>query len=89
MNLTPIKANMTELRILRNNEVVRILFSYQTPVALQSQSLGLMKTSQKWSRTTSKHITQWINEMHGGMVPREMGQEYFDTFMNDLKVGGK
>jgi hypothetical protein len=43
-----------------------VLFSYQTPVAVSignpSKSVGLVgvyKTSEKYSRTTSKHINAW------------------------------
>ena len=37
-----------------------ILFSYQTPVAYHQFGVGYFKTSTYWSRTTSKHITQWL-----------------------------
>lgn len=48
--------NTTELH-LKN---VIILFSYETPVAVYSPELGFLKTEQKFSRTTSSHITKWI-----------------------------
>jgi hypothetical protein len=35
-----------------------ILFSYQTPVAIQCPE-GSFKTSTHYSRTTSKHINAW------------------------------
>ena len=57
MNLTPIKANMTELSI----NGLTILFSYKTPVAYIDHNVGIVYTTNKyWSKTTSRHINQWI-----------------------------
>ena len=70
MKLTPIRANMTELELSNG---VRVLFSYQTPVAIQNDS-GYMRTSKSWSKTTSRHINQWI----GGQDAKQMPQEFFD-----------
>ena len=36
-------------------------FSYDTPVAYQMHSGELFKTEEYYSRTTSKHITQYLN----------------------------
>ena len=48
------------------NNGTSVLLSYQTPVAVSigfpSKSVGLVgvyKTSEKYSRTTSKHINAW------------------------------
>lgn len=71
MNLKPLKANMTELTI---NENLVVLFSYQTPVAIMTQE-GYIKTEKNWSRTTSRHINQWLPE--GGKVTSKP-QEFFD-----------
>jgi hypothetical protein len=58
MNLTPIKANMTELSI----NGLTILFSYQTPVAYIDHNVSIVYTTNKyWSKTTSRHINQWIS----------------------------
>lgn len=59
MELTPIKSNCTELKL---NDYI-VLFSYKTPVAYQSRKTGrYFVTDKKWSRTTSKHITQWLRD---------------------------
>ncbi len=85
MNLTPIKANMTELEIVPG---LFVLFSYKTPVAaIRTVTLTAYQTEKKWSRTTSRHITQWL-----GMHPEVFGatykpQEFFDNLINS--VGGK
>ena len=36
-------------------------FSYETPVAFQMHSGEIYKTKEYYSRTTSKHITQYLN----------------------------
>lgn len=57
MNLKPIKANMTELDLDR----FVVLFSYKTPVAyFDRQEVEYFVTEKYWSRTTSRHITQWL-----------------------------
>ena len=72
MKLKPIKANQTELE-LSNGTI--ILFSYQTPVAAcLGNGSGFIRTSHKWSRTTSKHINQWL----AGAKAREVDQAELD-----------
>jgi hypothetical protein len=76
MNLTPIRANMTELT---TNGGVHILFSYKTPVAVMiDEGLGhvFYRTSKHWSSTTTRHINQWLGTY--GKVAGEKPQEYFD-----------
>ena len=73
MKLNPIGSNMTEVEI--GNKVV--LFSYKTPVAYRDEKGGFYRTSKHWSVTTSRHINKWLAEF-GGVVAREMGQEFFD-----------
>jgi cytochrome b len=58
MKIKPIASNQTELH---TNSGAVVLFSYQTPVAAQLAEGGFVRTSTKWSKTTSKHITQWLN----------------------------
>lgn len=59
MKLIPIAANMTELEI---GEWI-VMFSYSTPVAAQhiGHFPGLFMTEKKWSVTTSRHITKWLD----------------------------
>lgn len=56
MKLNQIASNQTELRT--NNAV--ILFSYSTPVAACVDGT-FYRTSKKYSVTTSKHISQWLD----------------------------
>ena len=74
MELTPIKANCTELKT--GNYLV--LFSYQTPVAYRDLRTGkYYRTVKKWSRTTSRHISQWLN----GQQAEEVGQDNLDQLI--------
>lgn len=57
MKLNTIAANQTEVE--RENGVT-IFYSYQTPVAAFVPGRGGLVTKTKWSRTTSKHITQTL-----------------------------
>lgn len=82
MNLTPIKANMTEVQI---NGSLTILFSYKTPVACVwtngNGARALFRTAKKWSRTTSRHISQWAAAWTLTEPIIEQPQEYFDELV--------
>lgn len=83
MNLNPIAANMTEVKI--KNLVV--LFSYKTPVAVCNYAIipGLpcyFQTNKKWSATTTRHINKWLNGHYAEVKP----QEYFDNLVSEVKL---
>ena len=75
MKLKPIKANMSELWL--DNGAV-ILFSYSTPVAAQRAEGGFIRTSTRYSQTTSKHITQWLD----GRKAETVHQSELDAMLN-------
>ena len=78
MNTTRIKplgANKTELHQADGSIV---LFSYQTPVAVQLAQGGFVHTSTRYSVTTSKHITQWLK----GVRAREVDQSEIETLLD-------
>lgn len=77
MNLKPIASNMTEVEV----NGYRVLFSYQTPVAVMDSLHQFFKTSKKWSATTTRHINKWL----GGNAAQYKDQEFFDTFMREVK----
>ena len=57
MNLKPLGKNRTQLEI----GSYEVLFSYQTPVAARRKDTGKeYRTETNHSRTTQKHITQWL-----------------------------
>ena len=57
MILRQVGSNQTELSF---NNGTTLFFSYETPVAGFSPSLGHFKTETYYSRTTSKHINQYF-----------------------------
>lgn len=77
MNLKPLGANKTELTLMKDGQRVRVLFSYQTPVAadvLTSCGMEYYITEQKYSNTTTKHIKSWLPVDQAEKKP----QEFFD-----------
>lgn len=67
MKLIPLGANKTELH---TNDCAVIFFSYKTPVAAQLAEGGFVRTSTRYSVTTSKHITQWLEGAKAAEVPQ-------------------
>ena len=65
MKVQPSGANQTEVSLADGTE---ILFSYGTPVAALVPGKGWIRTAQKWSATTSKHINAWLRANCGGTV---------------------
>ena len=65
MKVQPIGSNQTEVSLADGTEV---LFSYSTPVAALVPGKGWIRTAQKWSTTTSKHINAWLRKNCGGTV---------------------
>ena len=57
MELRQLTLSSTEVRLA---DGTCVLFSYKTPVAALVPGKGWIKTSTHYSRTTSKHINQWI-----------------------------
>ena len=90
MNLNPIRQNMNEITTGNGD---KILFSYSTPVAVAykmgDKYFRVVKTEKKWSRTTSKHITQWIGLMASAQIVVDIldakPQEYFDNLITGVK----
>lgn len=66
MQLKQLGPNQTQLT-MENGDVV--LFSYETPVAALHGGRYL-RTSQKWSVTTSRHINRWLEGVNALEVPQ-------------------
>ena len=75
MQLKHIGNNQTEVKHSNGNQV---MFSYSTPVAAWTLETGFIRTSKKWSATTSKHINAWLN----GATAREVEQSVIDSLTN-------
>ena len=73
MQLKPIASNMTELV----TGGCTVLFSYETPVAAYTPTQGYIRTSKKWSVTTSRHINKWLD----GLTAEERPQEFLDSLI--------
>ena len=74
MQLKRIAANQTEI-VLNNGTT--IFFSYDTPVAAQLPDYEYVRTSTKWSVTTSKHINKWLE----GVNATEVSQDILDNLV--------
>ena len=67
-----------ELKSISNNETeittekgTRILFSYETPVAVIN-SQGCFTTEKKYSNTTTQHINKWFGDLPYIFVPESV-----------------
>ena len=68
MKIKRLGASKTILALPSGSE---IFYSYDTPVAAQVAG-ELYKTNEYYSRTTSKHITQYLNGRKAEAVPQSM-----------------
>lgn len=59
LTLTPLAENRTLLTLPNGIEV---FFSYRTPVAAFVPGTGYVRTGQYWSRTTTRHIGQYLRD---------------------------
>ena len=74
MKLNPIASNQNEVTF---NDGTVIFFSYKTPVAAFIPGTGYVRSSTKWSRTTTKHINKWLNGVNAGITT----QSFFDNLV--------
>ncbi len=78
MQLTQIAPNQTEIETSQ----ARILFSYRTPVAAYIFGEGFVRTEQKWSSTTSRHINKWLRGGHDDLPEcKEVPQARLDSLV--------
>ena len=63
MNLKDLGSHQTEIE---KSNGVTVFFSYNTPVAAHIPGKGFVKTSEFYSKTTSKHINQWLKANGSG-----------------------
>ena len=74
MQLTPIAANRTQLNL---NDGTEVFFSYKTPVAAKLTNYDYIRTSTKWSTTTTRHINKWLE----GVIATEVDQEILNNLV--------
>ena len=74
MKLNNIKTNVTE--VITNDGTV-IMFSYNTPVSARLPNYDYVRTGEYYSRTTSKHINQWLD----GVNAETVEQNFIDNLV--------
>lgn len=88
MKIKNLGSNMTEV-IFDNDD--HILFSYETPVAGRI-NYELVRTSKKWSNTTSRHINKYF-ENEWGIDPTNDDQpprvRYYPQSIFDERIEGR
>jgi len=67
MTVNRLGANRAEV-VLANG--VAVLVSYHTPVAAYIPGRGYVRTAERYSRTASKHVHQWIGIETAEAVPQ-------------------
>ncbi len=74
MQLKRLGYNQTEVSL---NNGTKVFFSYETPVAAQLPDYEYVRTSTKWSVTTSRHINKWLE----GVIATEVSQDILDNLV--------
>ncbi len=67
MKIKQIASNMTELDM----GFAQVFFSYETPVAARITDGTLLRTEERYSVTTTKHINKWLNGCEALTVPQD------------------
>ncbi len=67
MKIKQIASNMTVLDM----GFAQVFFSYETPVAACLSDGTLVRTDERYSVTTTKHINKWLNGCEALTVPQE------------------
>ena len=66
MKLKQLGSNMTELDM----GFAQVFFSYETPVAARLTDGSLVRTAERYSVTTTKHINKWLQGCDAVEVPQ-------------------
>ena len=66
MKLKQIGSNQTELDL----GFAQVFFSYETPVAARLTDGSLVRTDERYSVTTTKHINKWLQGCDCQTVPQ-------------------
>lgn len=81
MKLRQIAPNQTEIEIGTGINRVVVLFSYETPVAVETAS-KILVTDYKFSPTTSKHINKWLD----GRRHEKVNQSIIESWLEPKKM---
>lgn len=72
MRLVQLGSNKTEIIY---HTGLRVLFSYDTPVAAELANGKILRTDKKYGVTTSKHINQWLEGREFTLCPQQRIKE--------------
>jgi hypothetical protein len=61
-------SNTTVVELVKG---LQVLYSYNTPVAAYREGVGFIRTDRHFSKTTSKHINQWLDGAQAKVVAHE------------------
>ena len=61
--------------VVSHNNGVEVFFSYDTPVAGRSANYEYFRTEEYYSRTTTRHVNNYL----AGMLHKIVSQEFIDT----------
>ena len=88
MKLKLVGSNQTELTL---EDGTQVFFSYETPVCIRTVAMNLGKkqtrvcvTTEKYSRTTSKHINNWVANLSD--IIQMVEQSEIDNFVKGASV---
>ena len=77
MKIKKLGASKTLLQFSDNKLLEEIFISYETPVAARLKNGDCIRTSKNWSRTTQKHITQYLE----GLTAKKVDQSVLDNLL--------
>ena len=82
MKIKLLGANQTEVQLSDHYET-QIFFSYEQAVCVRNAD-GCFVTTEKYSRTTSKHINKWIANLSN--VIKMVPQSEIDNMVNGVSL---
>ena len=82
MKLKLIGANQTEVQLSDHYET-QIFFSYEQAVCVRNAD-GCFVTTEKYSRTTSKHINKWVANLSN--IIKMFPQSDIDNMVNGVSL---
>lgn len=80
MKAKKVAANQTEITLANGNV---IFVSYETPVAAFISGRGMVKTTEKWSNTTTRHISAFHKRLGWDVTSSEEPQEFFNNLLKE------